>query len=205
MNAPALNPASAPPAGSVGTTAAAAVAGKTSGALAGFEALLAALFPQGAVAASPDKADIDPSLGPGSEDPTDEALDANAAPPSGNASALPLVGAFPAQPVIANAVTETGPARPGRSNPRLWPRQGQGCSGRAGTRKRQPKGRTCRKSRARRRFAGRCCAGRRRRRAPGYPSPAPRRAGAAARCGSGWAAAGTGGIYIAIGRVLGHT
>ncbi len=110
MNAPALNPASAPPAGSVGTTAAAAVAGKTSGALAGFEALLAALFPQGAVAASPDKADVDPSLGPGSEDPTDEALDANAAPPSGNASALPLVGAFPAQPVIANAVTETGPA-----------------------------------------------------------------------------------------------
>ena len=110
MNAPALNPASAPPAGSVGTTAAAAVAGKTSGALAGFEALLAALFPQGAVAASPDKADVDPSLGPGSEDPTDEALDANAAPPSGNASVLPLVGAFPAQPVIANAVTETGPA-----------------------------------------------------------------------------------------------
>lgn len=115
MNAPALNPASAPPAGSVGTTASAAAAGKTSGAPAGFEALLAALFPQGAlpgtpaVAATPEKANIDPTLGPGSEDPIDEVLGVNAAPLSGDASALLLAGAIPAQPTIANANAETGP------------------------------------------------------------------------------------------------
>lgn len=118
MNAPALNPASAPPAGSVGTGGTAAVAGKAGAALAGFEALLAALFPQGSVtgtpvvAATPDKANVDLTLdpgskGPGDEVPGDEVAGLNSAPLSGDASALLLVGAIPAQP--ANATTGTGP------------------------------------------------------------------------------------------------
>lgn len=47
MNAPALNPASTPISGPAGTVSAANAAGQTGGALAGFEALLGALFPQG--------------------------------------------------------------------------------------------------------------------------------------------------------------
>ncbi len=52
MNAPALNPATTTAPGQVGSIAAAAPSGQAGGPLAGFEALLAALFPQGATPAA---------------------------------------------------------------------------------------------------------------------------------------------------------
>lgn len=120
MNAPALNPAAAAPAtASVGSAGAANASGQASGPQAGFEALLSALFPQGAVAGAsqaagtPNKQVADDAPETTLKDPAVDGLAVDAESLLSDANAALLASTLAGQALIAANATSTQPAEIG--------------------------------------------------------------------------------------------
>lgn len=106
MNAPALNPASTPAPGHSGFGATAASPGQAGSPLAGFEALLTALFPPGAatVAATPETGKVVDSTGIGEALPPIFVADPEIDLLAGDANTALPGGAFAGAPMIATSL-----------------------------------------------------------------------------------------------------